>query len=191
MKNSIIVIALLTATLSGCSVNKMWYGSDLSRISYTTVLTTQDEKTKEKRLIVTNNPEDVNNGEYIAALISWSPEFNAAFINENGKGCIQPAAYAVTDSGELKLPVELLDKNIIDDEILANYTQELIKLTTVSERSTYLSIGMYGLCQMLANNGITNEQLLVLTNTLLMNAANINDQRSTPILKKSKSPSSR
>ncbi|MDT8895260.1 hypothetical protein RSO41_11410 [Halomonas sp. I1] len=47
---------------------------------------------------------------------------------------------------------------------------EIVNLKTTSERTTYLSIGMFGLCQLEANGGIANTELLSLVSKLIDNS---------------------
>ncbi len=173
-----ILFIVLIALISGCSANRIWYGSDVARLSYVKVNGVVDEQGNFKGIELKNavGTEDENtvDEKHIGALIAWSPEFNAAFISRGGKGCIQPATYSKTNSGSVDVPAEILSSGVASGSLEGDFSQALEKLITVSDQSTFLSIGVYGLCQLHANGGLTNEQLAMLTQELFEKAASAN-----------------
>ena len=57
-----------------------------------------------------------------------------------------------------------------DGNIQGDFNQTLNKLITVSDKSTYLSIGMYGICQLAVANKLNPQQTKELTKILLEKA---------------------
>ncbi|EUC68868.1 hypothetical protein Y017_04160 [Alcanivorax sp. 97CO-5] len=175
--NKIAIVVLITL-ISGCSANRIWYGSDVARLSYVKVNGVVDDQgnIKDIELKKAVGPEDENtvDEKHIGALIAWSPEFNAAFISRGGKGCIQPATYSKNNSGSAELPAEIISSGVASGSIKGDFSQALEKLITVSDQSTFLSIGVYGLCQLHANGGLTQTQLAELTQELFEKASTAN-----------------
>jgi hypothetical protein len=173
-----IAIVVLITLISGCSANRIWYGSDVARLSYVKVNGVVDAQGNitgielEKR--IGSGDENTVDEKHIGALIAWSPEFNAAFISQGGKGCIQPATYSKTNSGSAELPAEIISSGVASGSIKGDFSQALEKLITVSDQSTFLSIGVYGLCQLHANGGLTQAQLSELTQELFEKASTAN-----------------
>ena len=176
MKN--IILLILIVLISGCSANRMWYGSDVARLSYVKVNGVVDDQGKLKGIelekAIGSEDENAMDQKHIGALIAWSPEFNAAFISRGGKGCIQPATYSKTNSGSAELPAEIISSGVASGSIKGDFSQALEKLITISDQSTFLSIGVYGLCQLHANGGLTNEQLASLVQELFDKASSAN-----------------
>lgn len=174
-KKAIIVLVTL---ISGCSANRIWYGSDVARLSYVKVNGVVDDQGNiqgiELENAVGSDDENTVDEKHIGALIAWSPEFNAAVISRGGKGCIQPATYSKTNSGSAELPAEIISSGVASGSIKGDFSQALEKLITVSDQSTFLSIGVYGLCQLHANGGLTQAQLAELTQELFEKASTAN-----------------
>jgi hypothetical protein len=173
MKAFAILVAL--ALLAGCSANKIWYGSDVARISYVMLEAELDDDGNVTRVDIKTAPteksESGKNKKHLGALMAWSPEFNAAFISKSGNGCIQPATYSKTNSANTSIPAEIISSGVTKGDVTADFTQALEKLITVTDQSTFLSIGVYGLCQLHANEGLTDAQLTSLTELLFEKAA--------------------
>ena len=179
MKN--IAFFILVILLSGCSANRVWYGSDVARLSYVKLNGIVDKEGNFKGIelekSVGSESDDTIDEKHIGALIAWSPEFNAAFISRGGKGCIQPATYSKTNSGSAELPAKIISSGVTSGSIKGDFSQALEKLITISDQSTFLSIGVYGLCQLHANGGLTQDQLADLTQELFEKAASANGSK--------------
>lgn len=118
-----------------------------------------------------------------STLFVWSPKNSAAFVNAEGKACVQGADVFHEKSGSVDFSSELLgilkgvqlsSGSSPEEKALAiNLANDIISLKTNSERNTYLSIGMFGLCQLQANGGITNSELLVLVSELIQSSLKV------------------
>ncbi|ALO40976.1 membrane lipoprotein lipid attachment site-containing protein [Pseudoalteromonas phenolica] len=157
MKKVILSILALTL-LSGCSVFQGWYGETKPMMTYA-------ELPSESKLFV------------------WSPKNNAAFVNSQGQGCVQGAEVFHEKSGSVDVSNELLglikgielspDSSSEEKALAVNIANEIVNLRTNTERNTYLSIGMFGLCQLQANGGVTNEDLLQLVSELIKSSLEV------------------
>ena len=172
----ILIIIFIALTSSGCSATKMWYGSDKPLMSFIVLEAELDNdgnvaSVKAKEL---GEGSKSKNKKHLGALMSWSPEFNAAFISKSGNGCIQPATYSKNNSASANIPAELISSGASSGSISASFSQALDKLINVTDQSTFLSIGIYGLFQLHANDALTNEQVTKLTLELFAKAAAAN-----------------
>lgn len=156
-----LLISILAIGLPGCSAHKIWYGSDKPMMSYVIV--------KDGKAEAGFTEGTLPQREITGYIISWSPEYNAAFVSASGKGCIQPAMYAVTESGDAAIPLEVFTKGSTGS-LSGNYKEALEKLIAVTDQSTFLSIGMYGICQLAAADALTQEAAAELVNTLFVKA---------------------
>ncbi|EKT4478396.1 hypothetical protein QEL91_004122 [Pseudomonas putida] len=163
-----IVACALAVSLSGCSAYKIWYGSDKPMMTYVIV--------KDGQVVAGLQESQQPPREIQGYIISWSPEYNAAFVSASGKGCIQPAMYAVTQSGDASIPAEIFTQGLAGS-VSGNYKEALEKLISVTDQSTFLSIGMYGICQLAAADAITPEDTAALVQTLFEKAGK---KESTP-----------
>jgi hypothetical protein len=67
-----------------------------------------------------------------------------------------------------------------EDKALAiEVTNKIVSLRTHSERNTYLGIGMFGLCQLQTNGGVTNSELLVLIGQLIESSLQVGAPQQT------------
>ena len=171
----VLFTILLVVLVTGCSANRIWYGSDVARLSYVLLEAELDDYGNIKSVELKTSPsaskDDGKNKKHLGALMAWSPEFNAAFISKSGNGCIQPATYSKTNSANASVPAEIISSGISSGSVTADFSQALEKLITVTDQSTFLSIGVYGLCQLHANGGLTEAQLTTLTKVLFEKAA--------------------
>ena len=118
-----------------------------------------------------------------AQIFAWSPKNNAAVINKEGKGCIQGADIFHNEDVSIDISNKLLElvngialsKNTsAEDKLVAIDTvSKIVQLKTNTERNTYLSLGMFGLCQLNANGGLSNTELLELVGQLIETSAKI------------------
>lgn len=158
-----ISIIVATSMICGCSAFKMWYGSDKPMMSY--VIVDDDGGVHAKAI------EDKASAGKRGYVITWSPEYNGAFVNRTGKGCIQPAIYATTASGQASIPTEIFTKGASSGSLEGKYSEALEKLITVTDQSTFLSIGMYGICQLSISDGLNQQQAAELVKLLFEKAS--------------------
>lgn len=192
-----IIFVFTIFLLSGCSINEMWYGSPKARLSYVTLEGLQPAKKTGKTTAKTTTSSVRGDNEdkekppkgtrrvHLGTIISWSPEFNAAYVTDNGKGCIQPAAYAKTNSGNVSIPTSISVNGDAENQP-AQFSQALTALMKVTNQSTFLSVGLYGICQLHANGGLTKAQSEGLVKELIVKALSVptdkpdNDDGITP-----------
>jgi len=160
----IILMTLCFVGLSGCSAYSMWYGSDKPVMSYVFF--------KEDGTVTTEFTQQ-DRAELQGYIVTWSPEYNGAFVSNTGRGCVQPAIYAKTKSGEASLPTEVFAKLAGSSDITVSYAEALEKLVSVTDQATFLSIGMYGICQLSAADMLNSNQTSEVVKLLLEKAAGI------------------
>lgn len=180
----VLWVVIASIFICGCSVYKGWFGSDMPVITKISIegVIGPDGKVVDTALMYSREEKVTGSSSrsvsstrnaHIGALIAWSPEFNAAFISSGGKGCIQPATYAKSNSGSVEVPASLIKQGIDSGNLTGDFSQALDKLITVTDQSTFLSMGLFGLCQMHANGGLTDAQLTQLTAILFEKAASM------------------
>lgn len=168
----IAVTSIFMFILSGCSAYKVWYGSDKPMMSYVII----NEKGEVHHGLDAQGKPIVAPAERAQGyIITWSPEYNGAFVSPTGKGCIQPAMYATTASGDAAIPLEIFTSGA-SGSLEGSYTEALEKLIKVTDQSTFMSIGMYGICQLSAAEALTKEDAARLVELLLKNAATISTE---------------
>lgn len=155
-----LIIFLSVVLISGCSAYGGWFGETKPMMSFAE-LKAQDKDGKSTA----------------SKLFVWSPKNSAAFVNHEGNGCVQGAEVFHEKSGKIDVSNELLgilkgidisSSSSTEDKALAlEVTNEIVSLRTNSERNTYLGIGMFGLCQLQANGGLTKNELLTLIGQLI------------------------
>ncbi|WP_394245654.1 hypothetical protein [Vibrio astriarenae] len=161
-----LIVFFTLVYLNGCSAHKMWYGSDKPMMSFV-IVDGHGEVQHEAPL-----GEKTIQG-YI---ITWSPEYNGAFVSSSGKGCIQPAMYATTASGEAAVPTEIFTQGL-SGSLTGAYEEALDKLISVTDQSTFLSIGMYGICQLSAADGLTAADTAELVKLLFEKASSSKNEQ--------------
>ena len=154
----ILMIMLSVSVLSGCSAFGTWFGETKPMMTFA-------ELPSKSTLFV------------------WSPKNSAAFVNAEGKACVQGAEVFHEKSGSVDISNELLgilkgvqlssDSTSDEKAIAIGLANDIISLKTNSERTTYLSIGMFGLCQLQANGGISNQELLTLVTQLIKSSLEV------------------
>ncbi|MFN3581181.1 MAG: hypothetical protein ACK4VV_12005 [Pseudomonas sp.] len=164
MKNLFVFLSMVL--ISGCSAYGGWFGETKPMMSFAEL-----------------KAEDKDGNSTASKLFVWSPKNSAAFVNHKGNGCVQGAEVFHEKSGKIDVSNELLgilkgidisSSSSKEDKALAlEITNEMVSLRTNSERNTYLGIGMFGLCQLQANGGITKDELLVLTGRLIESSLQI------------------
>jgi hypothetical protein len=171
MKYVFLVLSVVLTT--GCSAYGGWFGETKPMMSFAEL-----------------KAEDKDGNVTASKLFVWSPKNSAAFVNHEGNGCVQGAEVFHEKSGKIDVSNELLgilkgiditSSSSPEDKALAiEVTNEIVSLRTNSERNTYLGIGMFGLCQLQANGGVTNTELLVLIGQLIESSLQVGaPQKST------------
>lgn len=79
--------------------------------------------------------------------------------------------YVEAHAGEELSPSEIRALASVGGLSLQAYSDALGEQATAADRANYLTIGMYGLCQLHANGGLDADQLAELTEALIINAA--------------------
>lgn len=157
------IYLLLTITLlSGCSAYHGWYGETKPMVSY---------------VELTGTPKNE------ARLFVWSPKNNAAFANNRSQGCIQGAEIFHEKGGTVDISKDLIammskiatSSSATPEEkaFAIKLTNDIVNLRSNTERTTYLSIGMFGLCQLNMNGGITNNELIRLVSELIEKSSSL------------------
>ena len=158
----VAVPLLVLALVTGCSWTEMKYGSKKPQMSWVTVTDTgavQAGLLEESTL--------APGTKILGYVVTWPAQFNAAFVGPDGSGCIQPAAYVTTSTGSITTPAELVASGIAGGDISGEYSQAVTELLKVSDEQTRLSIGMYGICQLVVAGGLTQEQASQAVQSLL------------------------
>lgn len=121
-----------------------------------------------------------------ATLFIWSNDVNAGIVTHDMEICMQRAmtARGMSASAGAQAPEAILNfskaaaaaaENTSSDtaalEISAAIAQSVTALSTTSERTAFLDIGMFYLCQLAANDTITEADTVKLTLQLFTSAA--------------------
>ena len=112
-------------------------------------------------------------------IFAWSPKNNAAVINKDGKSCVQGADVFHAKEGSMDIGNDILNlvKGVTpsgNNELIATeITNKISQLKTNTERNSYLSIGMFGLCQLYVNGQLSSEKLSELVKHLIDTSVNI------------------
>jgi len=107
----------------------------------------------------------------------WNPDMSAAVAYSSGQICMQRALAikAVDSSTSVKLSDAILklsiaaEKSANPQELLSlsnTIKQTVSLLTTTTERTAFLDMGMFYLCQISANGGLTDTQVAELLKIL-------------------------
>ncbi len=136
------------------------------------------EKDKQKDELKSKNDikVDANNS---AMIFAWSPKNNAAVINKDGKSCVQGADVFHAKEGNMDIGNDILNlvKGVTpsgNNELIATeITNKISQLKTNTERNSYLSIGMFGLCQLYVNGQLSSEKISELVKHLIDTSVNI------------------
>ena len=124
------------------------------------------------------------------SLSIWNAEMSAAVAYKSGQICMQRALAVKTIDTEtaVKISDSMLALSAAAQEAikdgdstdLASITTSLKEtaslLTTSTERTTYLDLGMFYLCQISANGGLTVTQTAELVQILALTGASINTE---------------
>ncbi|QTC91758.1 hypothetical protein [Brevundimonas goettingensis] len=121
----------------------------------------------------------------IGSLFVWSNDVNAGMITRNGEVCMQRAMTTRTSSfgGSASAPSSLIDlskaaRTAADKgdeaaaiQLAAAYREAAASLSTTTERTAFLDIGMFYICQLEANGAISQSQAALLTQQLIRDTA--------------------
>ena len=175
MKKIVVWTAILSVVnFSGCSIAEIQRGETKPQISFVSL--SDDNK---DGLGLNKNEE--NKGSL--KIFVWSPKNNAAVINKEGRGCIQGADVFHNEDVSVSVSNKLLEivsgvaasPNVTADDKLAaiNTVSKIVQLKTNTERTSYLSIGMFGLCQLYSNGKLNENDLKELVEKLITESAKI------------------
>jgi hypothetical protein len=160
------LLALALPVLSGCSAYGVWYGETKPMLTFAQF--SSDGKDSKDLAVLPASHAASSAGASLpesARIFLWSPKNSAAILNSSGRGCIQGAEVFAEKTGKLDISADLL-KTLASLPTTGNnekalgleLTNSLIQLRVTSERNTYLGIGLFGICQLQANSGLTQEQ---------------------------------
>ena len=178
---SIVFLALVLLS-SGCSVHQAWTGHKKPGLSYISIDKHGNIVSNNKAIALLeelmqiekeSGPEELakflSDNANRSTLFIWSAEYNGAMINGKGNACLQAATFARSTDVNTEISSSLLSLlgNInvsssasAEDKLLAvTVTEAITKLGASSEQSTYLSAGLFGLCILEANEGLTPQQV--------------------------------
>ena len=162
----LMAIIPVIIALSGCSAFGTWYGETKPMMTF-----------GDLKVIKSNGDE------LTSKIFVWSPKNSAALINHEGRGCVQGAEVFHAKSGEIDISEDLLamltginkssTSTQTDKALALKITNDILALRTNSERNTFLSIGMFGLCQLQVNGALNKTDLLTLIESLLTNSLEV------------------
>jgi len=125
----------------------------------------------------------------VGSIFIWSNDVNAAVVYSNGQICAQRAMTArdtdIQASANLSAAVADLstaaataaaNDEASDESLLALSTtiREAAKmLTTTTERTAFLDVGLFYICQLSNNASISDDQTATLTNALISSASGL------------------
>ncbi|MEN4984040.1 hypothetical protein [Acinetobacter modestus] len=166
MKKLMVLTTVFSVVgFSGCSIAKITHGETKPHVSFVNL---------------SNPNSNVTDG---STIYVWSPKNNAAVINKEGKGCIQGADVFHNEDVSVSVSNKLLEivsgvatsPNVTADDKLAaiNTVSKIVQLKTNTERTSYLSIGMFGLCQLYSNGKLNETELKELVEKLITESVNI------------------
>lgn len=116
----------------------------------------------------------------------WNSDLSASIENRNGKVCMQRAMTAKSFNRKteakfsdsiLQMSKGIINNNNSTPKDLVNFQNEvketLSLLTTSTERTTYLDIGLFYICQMAMNENINQQQTTELINILIERSSQV------------------
>lgn len=154
LTKNIVSAVVVCWSVSGCSAYQLWFGEKHPRINYTNLAT--------------------SDGKPVGAVMAWAPNYNGAFISRSGKPCVQGADVFRSTSGSVDVSAGLiamlgkLDVSNPGEKALAvQITESVTALRTSTAQSTYLSIGMFGICVLAAGNDLGPDHMVQMVQQLL------------------------
>lgn len=180
MKRIYFLVMILLS--SGCSVHEAWNGDKKPGLSYVSIDKSGNVSSNNKGAVLAQETFEklVKDGskeelvEYLernherSTLFIWSAEYNGAMINGSGSTCLQAASYARSTTTSVDVSsslitaftkIDLSSDNETDKLLALNIAEAISNLTETSKQSTYLSAGLFGLCLLHANGGLSDSQL--------------------------------
>ena len=177
MKTKLIILLIAVFTVSACTQ----LGGTRFKRSYVSIKDAQDKT--------------------VGTLFVWEADASAAVLFEDGEACMQTALAIKTANiqAEAKLSDAILNLSETASSIAASAvadgtapagTEELAQvtttiqeaasmLTTTTERTAFLNIGMFYICQIAANKSINKAQANNLINTLVTSSAGMNNLKNS------------
>lgn len=138
-----------------------------------------------KRSSIAFNPNPNQGG-----ISVWNSDLSAAIENKNGQICMQRAMTAKSFNKEaevrisdsiLKLSQKIAESPQKDTQDLIRFQNEvketLAVLTTTTERTAYLDIGLFYICQISMNKNLEPPQTMELINQLIKESSQIGLQK--------------
>lgn len=121
----------------------------------------------------------------IGSLFVWSNDVNAGMITKDGDVCMQRAMTVRSSSaqGEATVPASIVSASAALEAAAAQgqdqaaialsgaISQAAAALSTTTERTAFLDIGMFYLCQLHANGAVSDHQAVVLAAQLIRDSA--------------------
>lgn len=169
MRSTTLIGITLAALLSGCAQ----LGGTKFKHSYSSI-------------------KDKDNKETVGTLFVWEADTSAAVLLKDGKACMQTALAVKTTEIDAKAKISeaLLSLSqtaaavaaspaSAPSQPLADVTASIKEaaklLTTTTERTAFLNVGMFYMCQLAANNSITQEQTKLVLEALVKAAASVGE----------------
>lgn len=126
--------------------------------------------------------------ETVGTLFVWEADASAAVLFKDGGACMQTALAIKTANmkAEAKLSDAILNlsetaNKVADNskdvsssalaDVSASIKEAASMLTTTTERTAFLNVGMFYICQVAANKSLTPEQTNALINSLITSAS--------------------
>lgn len=125
-----------------------------------------------------------------ASLVIWDADMSAAVAYNTGQICMQRALAVKTIDANteakiseaiLNIATSLPKTNLTGNDLIAvsNSLKETAQLlTTSTERTAFLDLGMFYICQISANGGLTDQQTAELIKIIAISGAAINTEKS-------------
>jgi hypothetical protein len=183
--NGIYILAPCLVFISGCSAYQSYYGETKPMLTFAELKGRATQPNKNDNSISKGSDGEVLSEEVPVAgsskIFLWSPKNSAAIINGNGSGCIQGAEVVVEKSGKFELSADALAAIAAkpsaggsgDKALAVEIANAMLQLRTNSERNTFLSIGLFGLCQLAANGNLEKSAVSAAATKLIEEAARI------------------
>ncbi|WP_188151463.1 hypothetical protein [Teredinibacter waterburyi] len=165
MKKVPLIVLIITTMLSGCTQ----LGGTYFKRSYISIAD--------------------SNKETVGTILVWEADTSAAILFKDGEACMQTALAIKTANmkAEAKLSDAILNLSktaqaVAADPAATASSQALLDvsgsiqeaasmLTTTTERTAFLNMGMFYICQIAANDSITPAQAGTLITTLITSAS--------------------
>lgn len=155
-----IFVTLMVILTSGCATS-IWeakYGKDKPQISY-----------------VLPSP-NVTDRIYV-----WNPNTTAAYIKDTGEFCISTADIFKTKNTELDIAIKagaINEISNLDTETKLKLLEHATKLSEKDSGGTFLSIALFNICMISANQKLSADQAIGLVTNAINKAAEVATSKS-------------